>query len=77
MLKLLRGAFIATALATGLSAMLAIAVSTGSSAAASDQEIALVLRAGGLVIVLRHGATFPDQRIPIHSISTISPPSAI
>jgi len=61
MLKLLRGAFIATALATGLSAMLAIAVSTGSSAAASDQEIAQALRGGGLVIVLRHGATFPDQ----------------
>src|SRR5215471_5079421 len=61
MLKLLRGAFIAAALATGLSAMLAIAVSTGSSAAASDQEIAQALRAGGLVIVLRHGATFPDQ----------------
>ena len=61
MLKLLRGAFIATALATGLSAMLAIAVSTGSSAAASDHEIAQALRAGGLVIVLRHGATFPDQ----------------
>ena len=61
MLKLLRGAFIAAALTTGLSAMLAIAVSTGSSAAASDQEIALVLRAGGLVIVLRRGATFPDQ----------------
>jgi len=61
MLKLLRGAFIAAALATGLSAMLAIAVSTGSSAAANDQEIAQVLRAGGLVIVLRHSATFPDQ----------------
>src|SRR5215475_2202619 len=61
MLKLLRGAFITAALATGLSAMLAIAVSTGSSAAASDQEIAQALRAGGLVIVLRHGATFPDQ----------------
>ena len=41
--------------------MLAIAVSTGSSAAASDQEIAQALRAGGLVIVLRHGATFPDK----------------
>ena len=61
MLKLLRGAFIAAALTTGLSAMLAIAVSTGSSAAASDQEIAQALRAGGLVIVLRRGATFPDQ----------------
>src|SRR6516162_8736976 len=61
MLKLLRGAFTAVALATGLSAMLAIAVATGSSAAASDQEIAQALRAGGLVIVLRHGATFPDR----------------
>jgi len=61
MLNLLRGAVTAVVLATGLSAMLAIAVSTGSSAAASDQEIAQALRAGGLVIVLRHGATFPDQ----------------
>ena len=61
MLKLLRGAVIAVVFATGLSAMLAIAVSTGSSAAASGQEIAQALRAGGLVIVLRHGATFPDK----------------
>jgi len=29
--------------------------------AASDAEIAHALRAGGLVIVVRHGATFPDQ----------------
>jgi hypothetical protein len=55
MLKLLRGAVTAVALAMGLSAMLAVAVSTGSSAAASDQEIAQALWAGGLVIVLRHG----------------------
>jgi broad specificity phosphatase PhoE len=61
MLKLLRGAITAVTLATGFSAMLAIVVATGSSAAASDQEIAQALRAGGLVIVLRHGATFPDQ----------------
>lgn len=61
MLKLLRGALTAVALATGLSAMLAVAVSTGSSAAANDQEIAQALQAGGLVIVLRHGATFPDR----------------
>jgi hypothetical protein len=61
MLKLLRGAVTAVALAMGLSAMLAVTVSTGSSAASSDQEIAQALRAGGLVIVLRHGATFPDQ----------------
>src|SRR6201993_4005574 len=45
----------------GLSAMLAVAASTQSPAAASDQEIAQALRAGGLVIVLRHGATFPDK----------------
>jgi hypothetical protein len=61
MLKLLRGAFTAVALATGLSAMFAIAVSTGSSAAPSDAELVEALRAGGLVIVLRHGATFPDK----------------
>lgn len=60
MLKLLRGAVTAVALAMGMSAMLAIAFSTGS-AAASDQEIAQALRAGGLVILVRHGATFPDK----------------
>jgi broad specificity phosphatase PhoE len=61
MLKLLRGAATAIVLAMGFSAMLAVAVSTRSSAAATDQEIAQALRAGGLVIVVRHGATFPDQ----------------
>jgi phosphohistidine phosphatase SixA len=30
-------------------------------AAADNREIAQVLRAGGFVIVFRHGATFPDQ----------------
>jgi len=30
-------------------------------AAADDQDFAQTLRAGGLVIVVRHGATFPDQ----------------
>jgi phosphohistidine phosphatase SixA len=30
-------------------------------AAAADRDIAQALRGGGLVIVLRHGATFPDQ----------------
>ena len=77
MLNLLRGAVTAVALAMGLSAMLAIALSTGSSAAASDQEIAQALRAGGLVIVLRHGATFPIRRTLTRSISTTSLPSAI
>jgi broad specificity phosphatase PhoE len=61
MLKLLRGLATAVALAMGLLALFAITVATRSSAAASDQEIAQALRAGGLVIVLRHGATFPDQ----------------
>jgi phosphohistidine phosphatase SixA len=32
-----------------------------SPALADDKELASTLRAGGLVIVLRHGATFPDQ----------------
>jgi phosphohistidine phosphatase SixA len=61
MLNLLRGAVTAVALAMGLSATFAVATSTRSPAAASDQEIAQALRAGGLVIVLRHGATFPDK----------------
>jgi len=34
---------------------------TGFHGATSGVEIAQALRAGGLVIVLRHGATFPDQ----------------
>jgi phosphohistidine phosphatase SixA len=48
-----------TALAAllGLSAMLGM----GQPAAADDKDIAQALRAGGLVIVVRHGATFPDQ----------------
>jgi len=51
----------ATALAfsLGLSAMLGTAVL--GSATKNDKEIAQALRAGGLVIVVRHGATFPDQ----------------
>jgi broad specificity phosphatase PhoE len=39
---------------------LALLVSSGAGAA-DDKELAQVLRAGGLVIVMRHGATFPDQ----------------
>src|ERR1700739_216061 len=61
MLNLLRGAVTAVALAMGLSAMLAVATSTRSPPAASDQERAKARGAGGLVIVLRHGATFPDK----------------
>jgi broad specificity phosphatase PhoE len=41
----------------GLSAMLGMR----QPAAADDKDIAQALRAGGLVIVVRHGATFPDQ----------------
>jgi broad specificity phosphatase PhoE len=49
----------ALAASLGLSALLATAVTRG--AAADDKDIAQALRAGGLVIVVRHGATFPDQ----------------
>jgi broad specificity phosphatase PhoE len=31
------------------------------SASADDKDVANALRSGGLVIVVRHGATFPDQ----------------
>jgi len=37
------------------------AVAALQVAIADDKEFAQVLRAGGLVIVVRHGATFPDQ----------------
>jgi len=46
------------AAAFGLSALLAAA---GPAVAADDKDIAQALHGGGLVIVLRHGATFPDQ----------------
>jgi broad specificity phosphatase PhoE len=45
--------------AFGLSAMLGAAVPV--QAASDGKGIAQALRAGGLVIVVRHGATFPDQ----------------
>src|SRR5262249_27544243 len=46
----------------GLSAaILGMAMPAAPSAAADYQEIAQALRAGGLVIVVRHGATFADQ----------------
>jgi len=44
-------------LTVGLGAVIAAALAI----AAGDQEIAQALRAGGLAIVVRHGATFPDQ----------------
>ena len=36
-------------------------VTAAPAARADDQEIAQALRGGGLVLVVRHGATFPDQ----------------
>jgi phosphohistidine phosphatase SixA len=36
-------------------------VMAAPAARADDKDIAQALRAGGLVIVVRHGATFPDQ----------------
>jgi phosphohistidine phosphatase SixA len=43
---------------TSLLFSIALAV---SAAHADDRNIAQALRAGGLVLVVRHGATFPDQ----------------
>ena len=59
MLTLSRRTVTALAVSFGLFAMLGIA--GPGPAAADDQDIAQALRAGGLVIVVRHGATFPDQ----------------
>jgi broad specificity phosphatase PhoE len=43
----------------GFAAMLAAAVP--AIAVANDADIAQALRAGGLIILVRHGATYPDQ----------------
>jgi broad specificity phosphatase PhoE len=61
MLKLSRRTVTLAAAFIGLSAVLCVAMPAAPAAAADDQEIAQALRAGGLVIVVRHGATFPDQ----------------
>jgi broad specificity phosphatase PhoE len=50
-----RRMWMALALAIGIAAAIA------GPAAADDKELAQALRAGGLVIVVRHGATFADQ----------------
>src|SRR5262245_42614502 len=50
---------LATFAAAGLLA--ASAMTVPIAARADDKDVANALRAGGLVIVLRHGATFPDQ----------------
>ncbi len=39
----------------------ALIAAAPSGARADDKELAKALREGGLVIVIRHGATFPDQ----------------
>ena len=59
MFTLPRRTVTALAVSFGLFAMLGTAVP--DPAAADDKDIAQALRAGGLVIVVRHGATFPDQ----------------
>ena len=60
MLTLSRRTVTALAASLGLYALLAVSMSA-PAAAADDREIAQALRTGGLVIVVRHGATFPDQ----------------
>jgi broad specificity phosphatase PhoE len=60
MLKLSRRT-VTLAVSIGLPAILGVATPAVPAAAADDEEIARALRAGGLVIVVRHGATFPDQ----------------
>ena len=59
MLLLSRRVVAAFAFAGGLSA--AVSMVASIPAAADYMELANALRAGGLVIAVRHGATFPDQ----------------
>jgi phosphohistidine phosphatase SixA len=59
MLTLSRRIVTALALAGGLAAVVGLAAPR--PAAAGDKELAQTLRAGGLAIVFRHGATFTDQ----------------
>jgi broad specificity phosphatase PhoE len=58
MLTISKSVVAALAAFVGLFAVLFVAV---PSAYAQDKDIAQALRAGDLVIVVRHGATFPDQ----------------
>ena len=58
MLTISKSVVAALAAFVGLFAVLFVAV---PSAYAEDKDIAQALRAGDLVIVVRHGATFPDQ----------------
>jgi len=61
MVTLSKRTFVAIAAGVGVSAMLGATVPSLAAPADQDREIAQALRAGGLVMVLRHGATFPDQ----------------
>src|SRR6476660_9543904 len=54
-----RRAVAALAVSLGMLGVLSFAVQ--SRAATDDNNVVQALRAGGLVIVVRHGATFPDQ----------------
>src|SRR5712675_1069855 len=58
MLTISKSVVAALAASAGLFAVLFVAV---PSAYAEDKDVARALRAGDLVIVVRHGATFPDQ----------------
>jgi broad specificity phosphatase PhoE len=60
MFTLPRRTITALVVSFGLSAAMLGAAVPGS-AAADNMDIAQALRAGGLVIAVRHGATFPDQ----------------
>jgi len=61
MVTLSKRTFVAIAGGVGVSAMLGASVPSLAAPADQDRDIAQALRAGGLVMVLRHGATFPDQ----------------
>jgi len=52
-----KSAVLVTAFATLMTALMILS----PAARADDKELAQALRAGGLVLVVRHGATFPDQ----------------
>jgi phosphohistidine phosphatase SixA len=51
----------AAALAAAFGLTTALALPLSGRAAADDANLVQALRAGGYVIVVRHGATFPDQ----------------
>jgi phosphohistidine phosphatase SixA len=59
MFNLKRGTVAAVAVSFGLFTMLGTAVA--GVATETNKDIAQMLRAGGFVIVFRHGATFPNQ----------------